>query len=157
MGPPPEYQHAYQEAVQQLRIATHLLSVTYPLAKDLKLLLGVIDNLFRCVEFGIEAVLSYEYIHKTIETLPLQREEQFHQFVRESAMRNGFTPEQVTLVQEVQLLQLSRRASHTEFQRGSKYVFCSEEYRLRSVTAQQLKILVQQTSQFLTIVGQRIH
>jgi len=49
-------------AEQKLKVADHLLSTTYSIVKEPKLLVSVIENLYSALEYSISAVLEYEKV-----------------------------------------------------------------------------------------------
>ena len=59
-------------AQQQYETAFHLLNVTFRSLQDPKLLLGVVYNLSRAVEFALDVLLAEEHITKKLLTKELK-------------------------------------------------------------------------------------
>ena len=53
--------HEYRDqAVKHIKTADHMVSVTYPLVKDPKLLVAVIDNIFLALTNSMTAILHFD-------------------------------------------------------------------------------------------------
>ena len=58
------FQELREDARKRLQVADHLLTITYPLVKDAKLLLTISENLYYCVENAMNALLEHEKLFK---------------------------------------------------------------------------------------------
>jgi len=61
-----QFQEAIQKANQKLKIADHMIFMTYPLVKDSKLLLSIIQNIFLALTNAMSSILYYERLFKKI-------------------------------------------------------------------------------------------
>ena len=65
-----QFQTAREEAIKKLKIADHMLTITYQLVQDPKLLLAVLDNIYTAMEKAMSSVLYYERLFKRIPPFP---------------------------------------------------------------------------------------
>jgi hypothetical protein len=147
---------ARKKAKLQYDAAFHLLHVTYPLVRDPKLLKGVINNIVSSMEHGIDAVLAYERQLKLIPHYGEDFQSKFNLFRYKCVKRNKVSPDHMVLLQELrEVLQLQQKCP-VEFQRGNKYVLATKDYRLKTLSLQDLKAHVRQNKAFLDKIDQII-
>jgi hypothetical protein len=53
-------QLAREYAKRHIRIADHMLTQTFPLVKDTKILIAVTENIFEAAKHTMEAIIYYE-------------------------------------------------------------------------------------------------
>ena len=63
-----KFQELRDSAGKKLQIADYMLTMTYPLVRDPKLLLSVAENLFLAYSYSISSLLHYERLFKRIPT-----------------------------------------------------------------------------------------
>lgn len=141
---PPNHQTAWNNALQQQKIAAHLLGVTFPLSKDPKLLLGVIYNLCGATEYALEALLLSEGIvvgeglQSNLTALKLK-----------SGQGSKITLEDIKFMHLLQEIKDKHKLSPMEFQRRKNLVICSKEYRLQILSVPEIKKYLQQSEELL--------
>ncbi len=129
----------YQKALQQYKIAEHLLYSTFPLIKDPKLLMGIIHNISESLEFAV----NYR-VPKNISLngkLALLRESQ------------QISPKQVELIQKLKKIIALHQKSPVEFKRGNKQVICTEDYGLEILSIHDIKQYLNLTKEFIQETG----
>ena len=130
----PDYNHSRRLAIQQYDAAFHLLKVTFPVAKDPKLLIGVINNIFQSLEYSMEAILGFERHLKLVPPYSDNFQSKFNMFRYKCVKRNDVPISVINLVMELRdLLDLHKR-SPMEFQRGNKFVICNREYGMKIIS-----------------------
>ena len=75
-----------QEAEKNLRTIDHIIYVTFPLIKDKRLLLKVIQDMKGVVTSCITSILQYEYLYKRV-SLHKDSKENFKTFTEKCAVR----------------------------------------------------------------------
>ncbi len=145
-------------AVQQYQVAVHLLTVTFPLAKEPKLLPGITFNLTSAFECAIETLLVYE---RKLGLIPAYAEEMdFNQklklFKEKCVVRNKIPVKYLHLLSQMQHLQQLHQTCPTEFQRGNKLVMCTSRYEMHTVSIKDIKNYVSETKEFLGMITQII-
>ena len=61
-----QFQEAIEKANQKLKIADHMIFMTYPLVRDNRLLLSIIQNIFLALTNSMSSILYYERLFKKI-------------------------------------------------------------------------------------------
>lgn len=136
-------------ALQHYEGAFHLLHVTFPLAKDPKLLLGVVHNIFKSLEASVDAILEYERQLQLVPRYEDHFQSKFTTFRYRSMKRNKIAPEHAQLMELLhEILELHSR-SPMVFQRGNRLVICSKDYQLQIISLQDLKKYLSQAKEFL--------
>jgi hypothetical protein len=131
-------QEQLQKAEFHFEVAEHLFKVTFPLAKDPKLLLGVIDNLAKSGEYVINCVLT-----KKTDSFPPD-------FISKLVMFRRFVPKaQAELFSKLHDLNNLHRTCPVEFRRGNTLVMCTNGYEMHTLSVPEIK-------QYLAIVKEII-
>jgi hypothetical protein len=58
-----KFQELREVAKKKLQLADHILTMTYPIVNDSKLLLAVVENMFLALTNAMGSVLYYEFPH----------------------------------------------------------------------------------------------
>ena len=64
------FQELRDAANKKLKLADHILTMTYPMVKDPRLLLSSLENLFLAYTYGMSSLLYYERLFKRIPLFP---------------------------------------------------------------------------------------
>lgn len=131
------YHLSWQKAEQQYAMAKHLLTVTYPIIHDPKLLLGVVGNLSQALESGMEALLQYEQELKLLQ-IPATFQAKVNLFRSKSIPRNKLPLAAATLLLELHEIMKLHQKSPLEFPRQQRLIICNDRYNLKTVSAKEL-------------------
>ena len=105
--------------------ADHLLYVTYNVIKEKKLLLNVLENLYKALLYGINAVLQFEH---NLRKVRLYKESQRNlQIFKIVAKNYNITPDELKLIDEIMLIIKKHKESGIVFTRGEKVVIMVED------------------------------
>ena len=137
------------EANKRLKLADHMLYVTYPLVKDHKLLIHILENIDKSLKCSIDAYLRYDRIYKRINANPETFLEKINIFSKISSKRYFFTQSDFEFIQEIDDLIRKHKESPIEFVRGNKFVICSEDYKTRVLTAENVKNMISKAKPFI--------
>lgn len=121
-----------EEALRSLKIADHLLSTTYPLVKDPKVLIGVLTNLYIAYDRTIKLTLKQHDVFQP--RTFIARYEQFKEVIGDKL--NG---EEIRSIKTIYELKEEHDKSPVEFARKQQMVICSSSYALRTLTHGSLK------------------
>jgi hypothetical protein len=144
-----EFQLARQKAHEKFKIADHILTQTYPLVKDPKLLIAVMENLFLSLTNAIGAVLYYERTFKRIPPFVDNFENKFELFKTKCVARHGLNKEYVELISAVKDAVIAHRKSPVEFARKENFVICNDNYKLKTISFEQIRKYIDLTQTFL--------
>lgn len=150
---PPDYQQLHKEAQQHYDAASYLLHRTYLLAKDPKLLLGIIDRLAKSLEAAMDAVLEHDRQLQLIPASSKTFQDRYLLFQTRSAKRYHFPPEPMLLLQQLREILELHQKSPTEFRRRGQLVMANRDFQLRRLTPVEVSGYLQQTGLFLKSVS----
>ena len=141
--------HEYQEkSKNSIILADHMLSVTYNLVRDHKLLFGVLENTFLSVSYAMSSVLHYEKLFKRIPHFEDSFDERFNAF-KEVAARYNISIEFIMLIVDLKNLIAIHKESSVEFHKGDKIIMCSENYKMNMISIEDIKKYVFKAKLFI--------
>jgi len=114
-----------QEAEKNLRTIDHIIYVTFPLIKDKRLLLKVVQEIKGVVTGCITSILQYEYLYKRV-SLYRDSKENFKTFTEKCAPRYDISKNEIKLFMELFDFVEKHKASPFEFVKDEKIVILSE-------------------------------
>jgi len=143
------YEQSLLEAKKIISLADHMMSVTYKVVSDPKLLLAVMDRIRNALSSSMSSLLQYERMYKRIPPYNETYESMYHVFKSKIVRRYHVNIEYLTLLQEVDSILKEHKKSPVEFRRKDKFVICSENYRMKVVTVDNIKEYIQKAKQFI--------
>ncbi|MBW2988262.1 hypothetical protein DRJ48_00300 [Candidatus Woesearchaeota archaeon] len=146
-----KFQEAQSKAEKSLRIADHMLFVTYPLVKDDKLLISILENIFISLSNTIASVLYYERLFKRIPPFHDTFDSKFHLFVEKIMPRYKIDKKYRELIERVHHLVAKHKHAPVEFTRGGKYVICTNDYNISTLSVEELKEFVREAKELLKL------
>jgi len=144
-----EHQKLIQEANRFLLTADHLAYTTYPLVKENKMLLAIVQNLNSALTHAMEAILQYDRLYKRIPPLPSNFDLKLDMFKTKCLTRYSLPRESIQLIRDLKLLIREHEKSPIEFSRKDKFVICSEEYRMRTLNIHKVKDYIVKSKPFI--------
>jgi len=136
-----------EKAKKSLQIADHLTYMTFPIVKENKLLLKVIEELYLAIINAINAILQYEYTYKRIQIYK-DAKENFRTFQR-VALRYSINQEQLSKITEILTLAEKHKKSPFEFSKNDKIVIMSDNSRIDTLNIDKIKAFILETKDFL--------
>lgn len=138
----PEIQKKYLEnlekAIKDIKVADHMIYVTYPVIKDKRLLLKALEQVYSSVISTINAILQYDYLWKKIE-LSREATTNFETFLDKSAKNYDISQEEIAEIIELLSLVESHKKSPLEFLRKDKIVIMSDNLKTNTLDPDGLK------------------
>jgi len=136
------------EANKHLRLADHMAYVTYPMLKDTKLLISVMDNLDKSLKKALDAYLYYERLYKRISFFPEDLNSKLDVFERSAAIRYDLKS-YTQLIRDVHHIMQKHRESPVEFVKNGKLVICYEDYKFKVLEFSDVKIYITKAKPFI--------
>ncbi len=133
-----KYIENLNKASSMLQTADHMLYMTYPLVKEKRLLLKVLNEIYLVVLSIVNAILQYEYVYKRV-NLYKTAEENFSVFKNRCAPRYEISPEQVQKIKEIFDLAEKHKKSPFEFVRNNKVVIMTNALKTDTITVEKIK------------------
>jgi hypothetical protein len=148
-----KFQEARDKAVRNIKIADHMLYVTFPLVKDTKLLLAIIENIFLAYTNAIAAILHYERLFKRIPPFQETFESKFNMFKEKCVARYNIDRKYAIEMQNIKEIITEHRKSPVEFKRGDRFVICSERYNIKTISVNDIKGYLSKAKLFIEAIG----
>lgn len=145
------FQIARELALKYLKAADHMLTQTYPLVKDPKLLIAVLSNIFASAENIMDTLLYHDRLFKKIPPFHENFESKFYIFKMKCAPQNKLN-EYVMLIQETKELIERHKESNVEFSRKDAFIICDDNYRVKAITASDLRSYISKAKRFFSDV-----
>ncbi|MBI2138919.1 hypothetical protein HYU13_04975 [Candidatus Woesearchaeota archaeon] len=120
------------ESAKRMNIADHMFSVTYPMVKDPKLLMTVLDNMFLAFTHAMQALLAYERTFKRVPPYQDTFVSQFNAFKAKVMPRYALDAKIISSMQEVREILTQHKKSTVEFIKDDTLAICSENYRTQT-------------------------
>jgi hypothetical protein len=149
----PQHTVLLADAQRQVQIADHLLTVTYPMVQDAKLLISVTEHLRRAIEDAAGAVVDFHVQRQEYE-LPMHATDNLSAFTDLVKIRHphiAAEDDAIKLCHDFRLTLQQHKESHTTFSRDEKLVIAGDQFSfLKEVSPAELK-------RSLSIVKQFVH
>ncbi len=137
------------EANKNLKLADHMLHVTYPLVKDNKLLVHILENIDKSMKSSIDAFIRYDQVYKRVRSNPSSFVEKVELFSKICSRRYPFTQSDFEFIEEVDDLIKKHKESPMEFVKGDKFVICSDNYNTKILTLERVKHMISKAKPFI--------
>jgi len=145
------FQETHIKAKKSLQTADHMLSVTYPLIKDPKLLVAIAENVSRAAQGIIETMLEYERLYRRVPAYVDNFAVKFEIFRNRVSAKYNFDNDFITIVKEIVDIVNAHKNSPMEFARKEKFVICNKQYATKTISADTLKQYIAKLKLYHTI------
>lgn len=139
-----EYLSFKTDSIKYLKIADHLLTMTYPIVQDPKLLKIILKNLYLSMSNAVDALLIYEKDNYKIENFKIKLNKTAKYF-RKHDISLGY----IDYLDEINNLIIKQDKADVEFIRKEKFVFTSMDYKLNIITKKDMKDYIIKGKMFL--------
>ena len=136
------------KAKKNVIVADHMISVTYPLIKDTKLLIAVLDNIFLALTNSVGALLHYERLFKRIPPFHETFESKFNLFRLRCIDKFNIDKAYIPFILDIKDIIIQHNKSPVEFAKGDKFVICSENYKMKAISLKDIKEYLNKTKNF---------
>ena len=143
------FQETRETAKKKVQLADHILSTTYPLVKDQKLLVVVLENIFLALTNAMGSSLYYERLFKRIPPFQNTFSSKFNMFTAKIVPKHGIEKKYPIMMQEIKEMIIKQRKSPTTFQKEDRLVFTSDDHQMESISVKKLQTYLIDTKSFL--------
>jgi len=148
-----KFQELRETAKKKVQLADHILTQTYPLVKDTKLLLVVIENIFLALTNAVGSLLYYERLFKRIPPFQDNFSSKFNMFRARCVDRYKINNEYVLFIQSIKDIIVEHKKSPVEFVRKDRFVICSDNYSMKTISVEQIKENLAKAKLFINEIG----
>jgi len=144
-----KFQELRDSAGKKLKIADYMLTMTYPLVKDPKLLLSVVENLFLAYSYSISSLLHYERLFKRIPNFQDDFSSKLDLFADRCLGKYGIDSENIRIITDLREIIVAHRKSPVEFSQKDSFVICDGNYTFTTVSPSIIKGYVEKAKLFI--------
>src|SRR3990167_5717520 len=144
-----KFQELRDSAGKKLKIADYILTMTYPLVKDPKLLLSVAENLFLAYSYSISSLLHYERLFKRIPPFPEDFSSKLGMFADRCVGKYGIDSENIKVIRDLKEIIIAHKKSPVEFSRKDSFVICDGNYTFTTISSSTVKGYVEKAKLFI--------
>ncbi len=131
-----------ESARRNIHIADHILTQTYPLVDEPKILLGVLKYIHKANINIIEYLIKNHPHHNT-------EESKINAFKNHIVTKYHINIQYITLIEDIKSTLEKHKESPVVFSRKDKFVICSETYKLRTISVNEMKKYISIARTFL--------
>ncbi len=133
-----EYELSKAAAIKHMKVADHILTMTYPLVQDPKLLKLVLKNIYLSLENAMVALLHFERLQK--QSIVIKSEFNYLvECVKPYLKKHNISLEYTAFLKELNNIMKKQEKAGVEFIRKEKFVFTGKDYKLNTVTKKEMK------------------
>jgi hypothetical protein len=140
-----KFEEARDKARKNIKLADHLIYVTYGLVKDPKLFLAIMDNIFLALTNSLGALLHFERYYKRIPPFHDKFDSKMLMFKEYCFTKYGFSKEELDFIFMIKDTIISHKKSPVEFRRSDSFVICDDKYHMKSITMDNIKEYLEKT------------
>lgn len=137
-----KFRELREQAKQNIKVADHMITMSYPMFKDPKILVSAINSLMKAAENSMTSMLEYEKLFKRIPAYHESTEVKFDLFKKKVVPKYDLTKNHIKVIKTLIDLTNAHRNSSMEFPRRDKFVMCSDTYEMRTIKISDLKSLI---------------
>jgi len=123
-----DFKQERESALKNIKLADHLLTQTYDIVGDAKLLLVILDNVHKALDNTVGMVVHYERENKDIPPFQDNNEVKFNIFKLKLAQKYNISNDFIRFVSDIKELLTLHKESPMEFSKKDVFVICSEKY-----------------------------
>ena len=123
------------DAVKHMKVADHILTMTYPLVQDPKLLKLVMKNMYISIKKTMAALFIYEHPHRS----PPDKFDKLVKKIMPILDKHELSREYVSFLNNLKNTIHTQRKADVEFIRKNKFVFTNKDYKLNTITNKEMK------------------
>jgi hypothetical protein len=117
------------DANKTIKIVGHMLFVTYPLVKDNKMFIGMLESINKSLILAMNSILYYERMYKRINPYPDDFDTKIEILRKIKGRRYEFDKDVCNLILEISDLVKYRKHAPIEFSRKDAFILCDKYYK----------------------------
>lgn len=137
-NPPEKHIESLNKAISNIRVADHMIYITYPVIKDKRLLIKTLEHINDSVVCTINSILQHDSAFKRI-TLYSNSRDNLEIFMSKCCQRYNITPEEKESIKELFYIVESHKKSPMEFSRREKIIIMSDSLKTSVIDSEKLK------------------
>jgi hypothetical protein len=143
-----KYEEARDKAARNVKIADHMLTQTYPLVNDPKILVSVIENIFLSLTNSMASLLYFEKACKNMPPFHDTFESKYNLFKMKLVDKHNIDKNYIKFIEDMRDIVVAHKKSPMEFSRNGSFVICSDTYNMKSLAPNNIKLFVSKAKSF---------
>jgi len=144
-----EYLVQIKNANNKIKNSVYLLSTTYNLIKDPKVLLNVIKNLNSAIDLSISALLNRDKDLKLIPNFHDSPTSRLNVFIQRCSRKYGFDKNINSFISEIKELVDDHNVSPVEFSRNKELIICNNDFGFKKINFELCNKFLTKTKDFV--------
>lgn len=144
-----QFQFLRDKALEKIKVADHMLYMTYPVVKDPKILLSVIENVFASLDFSVGAILHHEKLFKRVPSFQENFQSRMELFRRVVAPQYNINTNYIKMINDVRTVLSEHKKSPVSFVKQDRFVILSPTYSVKTIDLNLAKKYVFETKLFV--------
>ncbi|MFH0875977.1 MAG: hypothetical protein V1859_08620 [archaeon] len=144
-----KYQELINAAKHEIKDADYHLTMTFKLVQEPRFLFTIIGRILKAMSLAISALLHYERANKAIPHFLDGFDSQLTLFKMKCVNKYDIDKDFLTLISNLQEILQENKESGLTFERKDKFVICSDDYKLKTITAPQVKDHLEKAKLFI--------
>ena len=133
------YEILRAQSEEKLKIADHLIGTTYPLVREPKLLVSVIENISQSLDLAMASLLDYEKSFIKIPSYSEDFESRLEVFRRKVATKYGIENDVLNFIVDLRRILDGHKKSSVEFTRKEKIVITDNNFNMETLAIEDVK------------------
>jgi len=138
-----------ENAIKRIKIADHMLSVTYQTLNEPKILIGVLENIFLALTCSISSILYLERKYKEVPPFRDNFDSKYRIFKTYTAKKFKIDNEIIRIIKEVKDIIEAHHKSPIEFSKEGNFIICSSNYDIKKINVNELKHYINKAKVFI--------
>jgi hypothetical protein len=130
-----------EEARRMIKTSDHMIYVTYPILKENRLLIRILEQINNAIFQIVSTIMQHEYAYKRIKIYNDSRIN-IETFETKCAPRYGISKEYIEGIKQILVLMEKHKRSPMEFVRQNKFIIMSDNLETDNVTLDRLKFFL---------------
>ena len=143
-----QFQLFRQNSLKSIKLADHMLTITFPVVKDPKLLITILSNIYKSLDSSMSAIVYYDRLFKRIPPFTDEFDSRYTIFRNKSVRLYSIDQKYPMLINQIKTILDKHKKSPIEFVKNNKFVICNEEYKTDSIGVKDIKEFIAQTKEF---------
>jgi hypothetical protein len=144
-----KFQELILIANRKIKIADHILNVSYKLVDDPKILLSATLSIYSAIEAAMFSALEYERLFKRVPVFSDNFDSKYTVFRNKLAPKHNISNDDLKLLKDLREINEAHKKSPVEFTRKDKFVIASEDYDLKTLELKDIKIYLTRAKVFI--------
>lgn len=133
-----KYKQNLSEAIKNIKVADHILYITYPVIKDKRLLLKSLESVYTAIILMINSILYYEHLWKRI-VLRNDSRDNLDIFINKCSANYGLEKSDVGDITNLISIVENHKKAQIEFKRNEKVIIMSENLSTTAIDPELIK------------------